>query len=41
MNMSEEAQHNLLLLIVSLLFILFSTGLATEPEVEAGTVIVT
>jgi len=38
--MTEKTQHDVLLVITSLLFIIFATGLAVPGEIEAETVIV-
>ncbi|MDP4183164.1 MAG: hypothetical protein Q8942_19005 [Bacillota bacterium] len=41
MNISESKQHDLLLAIVSLLFILLSTGLVAPSNAPSGTTIIT
>lgn len=40
MAIGEEAQHDLLLIIIVALFILFGTGLAVSSEIPAAPIIV-
>jgi hypothetical protein len=39
-NLSEDAQHILLLAITALLFIIFTTGLAVPSDIPGGTEVV-
>ncbi len=41
MNLSEDMQHVILLAIISVIFILFITGLAVPAETSVGTAIFT
>ncbi|MCX7921711.1 MAG: hypothetical protein N3B21_06820 [Clostridia bacterium] len=41
MPLTEDTQHNLLLAITSILFILFTTGLAVPSKIEAESEVIT
>lgn len=41
MYTTEKSQHDLLLIITTALFVLFTTGLAVPPQIQAQTTVIT